>query len=125
MFGRGKLCIFHSPDVREKASAFTPALGELLAAARASARPADLDFKGFVFSRIGFRGYAFRGSADFRGAIFVGDVDFRGVSFFQQADFHTTEFRGGAEFFAVYFASTARFLGTIFRGRAIFNGSTA
>lgn len=123
MFGRGKLCVFHAPDFREKASAFTRALTELLGAAKTSAGLADLDFKGFVFPRVDFRGYAFRGIADFRGAIFTGDVDFRGASFLQQADFHTTEFRGSAEFFAVFFASTARFLGTIFRGRAIFNGS--
>lgn len=121
--GGGKLCIFHSQNLREKSAQFTAALKDLLATAQASAQPLDLDFKGFVFPRTDFRQYVFRGIADFRGAVFTSDVDFRGAFFLQQADFHTTEFRSNAGFFGVVFASSLRFLGTSFDGRAIFNGS--
>lgn len=123
VLGKSKLCVFHSPDVQAKASSFATALAELLAAAKASAVHVDLDFKGFIFPRVDFREYLFRGIADFRAAIFAQDVDFRGATFLQQADFHTTEFRGNAGFFAVIFASNVRFLGTAFDGRAIFNGA--
>lgn len=122
-FGSGKVCLFHSPDVRGKAQLFVTALAELLASASASADHVDLDFKGFIFPRVDFQRYVFRGIADFRAAVFAQDVDFRGATFLQQADFHTTEFRANAGFFAVVFASSVRFLGSVFDGRAIFNGA--
>ena len=92
VFGSCKLCVFHSPNVKGKASAFQSALAELLG--NAFADHADLDFKGFIFPRADFQGYSFWGVADFRAANFSEDVDFRGATFHQQADFHTTEFSG-------------------------------
>jgi uncharacterized protein YjbI with pentapeptide repeats len=122
-YGRKRFCVFHSEDVRAKTPDFEKAFTELLIQATSSSEPVDLDFKGFVFPRVDFRGYVFRGIADFREARFEQDVDFRGATFLQQADFHTTEFSKGAGFFAVVFASNTRFLGAIFDGRAIFNGA--
>ena len=122
-YGNGRFCVFHSADVRAKAADFEKALTALLTQATASAAPVDLDFKGFAFPRVDFRGYVFRGIADFRAAVFSQDVDFRGAAFLQQADFHITEFRGNAGFFAVVFDSNIRFLGTAFERRAIFNGA--
>jgi uncharacterized protein YjbI with pentapeptide repeats len=122
VFGKGKFCIFHSPEVGGKATAFGPALAEMLTQANSSEKPVDLDFKGFVFPRVDFRKFVFRGNADFRAAIFTGDVDFRGAAFLKEADFHTTEFKGNAGFFAVVFAGNVRMLGSDFQGRAIFNG---
>jgi uncharacterized protein YjbI with pentapeptide repeats len=122
VFGNGKLCVFHSPEVEIKGSAFAAALPEILKQTSSSAAPTVFDFKGFVFPRTDFRKHIFRGIADFRAAIFTDDVDFRDAVFYQQADFHTTEFRGNAGFFGVDFWNSIRMLGTIFQRRAIFNG---
>jgi uncharacterized protein YjbI with pentapeptide repeats len=122
VFGNGKFCVFHSPDTEGRRIAFSPALSEMLGQASASGQPVDLDFKGFIFPRVDFRKYIFRGLADFRAAIFTDDVDFRGAVFYAAADFHTAEFRGNAGFFAVVFSSSVRVLGVAFQRRAIFNG---
>lgn len=122
VFGKGKLCVFHSPEVEAKNSAFTAALTELLEKAKSSTEPMELDFKGFVFPKTDFRKFIFRGVADFREAKFLADVDFRDAVFYQQADFLMTEFRGNAGFFGVVFSSSVRMLGTVFQRRAIFNG---
>jgi len=122
VYGKEKLCVFHSSDVRTKAADFDKALGALLDQSVASREPLDLDFKGFVFPKADFRNFVFRGTADFRSAVFASEVSFRSATFLQQTDFHTAEFRGKAEFFGVVFASNIRFLGTNFRGSAIFNG---
>ena len=122
VFGKGKLCVFHSPEVEAKNSAFTAALTELLEKAKSSNEPMELDFKGFVFPKTDFRKYIFRGVADFRESRFLADVDFRDAVFYQQADFLMTEFRGNAGFFGVVFSSSVRMLGTVFQRRAIFNG---
>jgi len=122
VYGKGKLCVFHSPEVETKNSVFDAAFSELLEQTKSSTEPVDLDFKGFVFPKTDFRKYIFRGIADFREAIFTGDVDFRDAVFYQQADFLTTEFRGNAGFFGVVFSSGIRMLGTVFQRRAIFNG---
>ncbi len=122
VFGKGKLCVFHSPDTESRRVPFSTSLSEMLNQASSSAEPVDLDFKGFVFPRADFRKYIFRGLADFRAAIFTDDVDFRGAVFFSAVDFHTAEFKGNAGFFAVVFSSTLRMIGVAFHRRAIFNG---
>jgi uncharacterized protein YjbI with pentapeptide repeats len=122
VYGKEKLCVFHSSEISAKAGDFDKALGVLMDQAVASSAPVDLNLKGFIFPKADFRNFVFRGVADFRAAVFAGDVSFRSATFLQQADFHTAEFHGRSEFFAVIFASNVRFLGVNFQGNAIFNG---
>jgi len=43
VFGKGKFCIFHSPELSGKATAFGPALAEILTQASSLGKPSDLD----------------------------------------------------------------------------------
>jgi len=74
VYGKEKLCVFHSSEIPAKAGDFGKALGVLLDQAVASSAPVDLNFKGFIFPKADFQNFVFRGVADFRAAVFTDDV---------------------------------------------------